>query len=603
MIKDNEKAVKDFYFLAEDASDAFEYRLQRAIKSLEYDTPDYQSLRKAFQYLTFLSKINLIIKYRESLFRIAKTGGFIGDSRLLFLENISDIAKNAGDVDLAAIFTAAYVSEALNSLRLEPTIYSTGLNLLNIYSCDNTVSKSVKAEIALTTSEVMLRYGFAVNAMQQVRLARKFSATLALSAKCHIMAGDINSFFGKYNSARRCFKRALEVTDGIKPFSRSNSEVIYKYLISEIKCGDHVKAIDFARGTSPEPTSEDKNSVVQACFSLEVARLQGDGQVLAVSLKLNNALRKLPRQWRNYCKLSLVIADHLTQSGNSKRSSKYLEDVLRLSAGGMNPSDLVNANLLLAQSHWNDAKLSDVLAALRTAMDLLRDKGYVAQTGLVNLLRAKVAFYNGRLFLALKLALKAQEIFLKAGAAPLSYEAFRIIAISLFWKGKPGNGVSMLEKCLEVQKVKVATDEIVRTSMVLASISPNSDHSKVNDWKKLIREIARRQTKPTVKIMHSLIESEDLCCNEEYSQAEEVVMMAMQNAKILAHMPLLNICNYLLIKIHILSGKYNDADKYLSSKRENSRNWERMMWKPLDKLLKQQSRKYTDFKPVGAFVF
>ena len=599
MIKDNEKAVKGFYFLAEDASDAFEYRLQRDINSLEYDTPDYQCLRKAFRYLTFLSKIKLIIKYRESLVRIARTKGFISNSRLLFLEEVSDIAKIAGDMDLAAILTTAYVSEALNSIRLEPNTYGTGVELLNIYSGDKTISRSVKAEIALTTSEAMLRYGFAVNAMQQVRLARKLSTTPSQLAKCHMIAGDIKSSLGKYSSARRSFKRALETTDGIE----KSSENIFKYLLSEIKCGEYAKAINFASEMNSEPNSKDKNSVAQACFGLEVAKWLGDGQVLAAILKHNDALRKLPRQWRNYCKLSLAIAEHLTQSGNSERSLRYLEDVLRLAAGGMNPSDLIDANLSIAQIHWCNGKLKSVLAALRTARELLREKGYVVQIGLVDLLRAKVAFYNGKLLSALKLALRALKFFLKAGAMPLSYEALRVIAISLFWKDKPDNGVSMLEGCLDVHKVKIDINEIVPTCVVLAGISSDPDRNKAHEWKKLIRESARRQTKPLVRVMHNLTESEDFCCDEEYSQAIEAVTIAMQNANLLAHMPLLNICNYLLIKIHILSGRYNAAEKHLSNVRANSKNWEKIMWKPLDKLLKQRSQKYTDFKLVGAFVF
>ncbi len=601
---ENSDDVRSFYSQASDATWAFDQRLEQAVNSVEQGIPNYIGLTEALNLLPLSSAITIIIRHRDKLVHLIQSKGRIGDSRRLFLSKLWSIARVSGDSELAGMVTCSYVLEVVNSTLLKPKEYTSGLNLLSAVKDDVSISRNIRAEASLSIAKIYFNCGLLKEAVKEVHNVLLLSRIDDILTRCFEIIGDIDMARGMYRQAKKKYKRA-RFHDSRRGKQNKYVQVqTAKQILADTISGATVATIEELQNALPGIKSELVEDIIFVNLLLETMKQSGFHYPFKVYQKLFDKLSGLPSMWRFCCKLSISIADYLIENNKYDQACKYLDYVMKMATQYENPIDTIDVFLLSGKACWCQGRSLEALRAMHIVCNILKDQRHIGKFGLIYLLRAKVAFYRNKIQRAVRLSLKASDIFMKGEDYHNYIQVLLLVAAANIWVGRAYKGHDLIKSALNTQLLERVEPKTLMVLYVVLSSACYADNKleEAEVWLRKGKKIAGFHSTPEVYSLKYLVKSESYCYQQAYGEAKYNAMLAIEYAEKTDYCLIIGICRYQHIKTLILGKEYKSAEESLETAKRYYPYLSQIMWNSLVEIIKKDEANQSDFKPVGAFL-
>ncbi|MFC1805383.1 hypothetical protein ACFL09_00185 [Planctomycetota bacterium] len=596
---DPDDDVQAFYREAYDGVQAFEYRLRNVLAPSARREADYLSLLQALEAIPSPTAMVIVTRERDALLKLTRSHGPGGVGWAAFMNKLHALARRAGDVDLAAYAACASARALLVSTPAAPETYRAAKKMAGVYRDDTSCSQGARAEAALVLGEIALDLGELRTALREARRALQLSVAPEVSARCFLLAGDADMSRGSYRAAARNYQLAA-VRVGTQ--TRLARDALLRKALAECKRGFAARALPPMKEMLSSITTDDYPTV--SLVLLEIGKRTGSDLVTQAVGSMRDLSGRALGRWRDCCRLSLGIAEVMVEAGRNDQAAGQLDYVLRMAGQFGNRPDAATAFSLLARASWSDGRMRDVLSAVRGVRRLVWPLRSGAVFGWSELLRARVAFYSGRLADALLRSTDALATFDRAGAQMELCRAAETIAATMLWAGKIAKGVEFLTTSSGWLKSATEPLSLTRSQTLLCSACHCSDDTGMAERALgTARGLRQLPQGPADRLLHSLLQCDVACMGNEGGAAVRSAEKAVEQAAGLRHRILEAIAYYQLVKALCTASQRSEAENVLAKARSEYPFGEKMMWRDAASELRGPMAGAVKFKPFAAFPF
>lgn len=151
--------VRSFYHSGQDAVIALKHRIRKAVEAELDEHIDYEGLSAALHRVSARQVPGIIAATREQLCKIMRRDGGGDPHRLSFLQMLRRHAGRAGETELAALATAAWLLPGTMEGHLGPEVQDSIERILGHYIDEPVVTRRTRAECALAAAVLSISLG------------------------------------------------------------------------------------------------------------------------------------------------------------------------------------------------------------------------------------------------------------------------------------------------------------------------------------------------------------------------------------------------------------------------------------------------------------
>jgi tetratricopeptide (TPR) repeat protein len=148
------------------------------------------------------------------------------------------LVRVSGDVELIALVACSYTEEMINSSFSASENHIHGIKVLNLYTEDSCIPRSVRAQVSLKIAQILFRTGQSTEALKRIRQALHLTRDPNILEQCFLLTGDIDLGRGNSKHARRRYEQAMEFAGGVDASMEKGSVAAIRWILAMMRFGN-----------------------------------------------------------------------------------------------------------------------------------------------------------------------------------------------------------------------------------------------------------------------------------------------------------------------------------------------------------------------------